>query len=328
MARRIAGLTAEELMNTLYTQADGTRVPDHERFLWRASAFLREHPEACAELESAFTDAAASHERRGLVLDLLVSARHDTAQASLTRLLATDEAASDPDFAYLFQRLSFLRSPTPETVDFVVAALETATGDHETAAAYSAGSVAGHLARRGDEPSATRLGLLLAKRVEDEPTAEGKAHGLRALANLKTDQFHDVFARFSRNPDPALRVAVADGLGETRTSAARTTLLELAADPDRDVRAAALRSLDEDPLPVDAMTELARLAALPDAESVATDFLRIASLNAGRAPEQARAIAAALVGRGSTAAAVEAGGLLAVLDAAASTGLPLPNLAP
>lgn len=109
LSDRAQGLTFEQLWDTISDMGAMAGFPGSERFVLRASSYLALHPGDAAKLAPLFVDPAAGSLRRGLVLDLLVSADTPEAQRELRRLLDSAEARRDPAANTLAQRLSFLR---------------------------------------------------------------------------------------------------------------------------------------------------------------------------------------------------------------------------
>ncbi len=92
---RVDGLTMESLVDTVLEFGDGGTMPDHNRWLWRATGLLTLHPERCAELVAMFGDPNLTPAARGLLADLLANAGHPQAQAALRRMLDDDAARRD-----------------------------------------------------------------------------------------------------------------------------------------------------------------------------------------------------------------------------------------
>ena len=80
---RAAGLTGAQLVLDIRAHATMERLPDHNRWLWRATGLLKLEPALCSQLVTLFQDKTLGQETRALILDLLVGAGHATAQEAM-----------------------------------------------------------------------------------------------------------------------------------------------------------------------------------------------------------------------------------------------------
>jgi hypothetical protein len=271
LSARIEGLSREELLSTLTAALPTGSVPDHDRFLWRASGLLQREPALVASLAPLFDDARGSHESRALILDLLVGARHGTAQALLCQLLDSPLVEQDARSGLLRQRLSFVRHPTAETLAFV---REKASGADPRAASFrdparmSLGSMAGALARTDRSEEAVSTAQLLVSLHDAAASDEDKRVIVRALGNAGIDGFDGPILAAARAPERDARASAASALRKMRSERSRDTLLSLAADSEALVSRRALDAIDERPFePAVSASVLAALRTrrIPDA---------------------------------------------------------------
>ena len=155
-AQRIRGLTAAELHDTLLAYAGGGLPPGD--FLWRATGFLKAHPEACLDLAGLFESPRMSSRGREQLLEILASAGTPEAQGAMRVALESSVAHGDKaEWDRLVQRFSFVQHPTTDSMSFVTASYEDArSGSDRAAAAYALGASAGNLARSGGDAQAVR----------------------------------------------------------------------------------------------------------------------------------------------------------------------------
>jgi len=263
LEQRAAGLSWEDAINALELHGEAGTLPDHNRFLWRATALLELVPGRADDLAALFTSAKAGGRRRGLLLDLLVGAGTPEAQRVLRKLLASEQAQGDPKYAHLLQRMGFIEEPNKESLGFVKAAYDTAKKDKKTnerfAAAYALGSMADH-ARDGDAKAAQEIVDSLTSDIRFAQPDE-LVFLLNALANADSPLSVGTFGKYATHGDPEVREAVASALDEPQTPEALQLLLDLAADPSREVQRAALHSLRRYTLTASVLLQLARIAA-------------------------------------------------------------------
>ena len=262
LEQRAAGLSWEDALTTLSEHGDAGSLPDHNRFMWRATALLELVPRRAEDLIELFDGAKPGGRRRGLVMDLLASAGTPEAQSVLVRILASEKTKADPRYAHLVQRMGFVEAPTKESIGFVRASYASATKQRKSnerfAAAYALGSMADH-AKDGDPKASKEIVDELTKDV-GEARPDELVYFLNALANADSATSVPTFASYAGHADPDVREAVASALDDPPTTGALAVLLELAADPSRDVQRAALHSLRRYTLTAAAVVRLTRIA--------------------------------------------------------------------
>lgn len=304
-----SGVTVDSILSTLYVYGNQRQVPDHNRFLWQTVAYLRAHPEACAELRAAFVDPAANHTRRALILDLLVGAGHETAQHLLVALLEDPVIADDPQRRWLVQRAALLDHPGAEAAAFAQREFARTTGDDHHAAAFVLGAAGGH----SSDPAFRRTAIdTLTSELSRAEKPKEKSNLILALANTKDAQNTERFESFLRD-GAEVRAAVANALADTPGPAARTMLVSLAADEDSWVQLNAVRSLRQ----TGDEGDLASLRALAEAGTLRDEslreYVRLASKASGADSEEVKRALHAVGERGDTNTRIQIAGMLRAL---------------
>ena len=258
-AARIDGLTADELEETLRLAVPTGRAPDHNRFLWRATALLRDDPALCARLADLYVEDDVTADGRSLIADLLVGAGTTEAQAALRDALARTDGASDAaaaGYPALYQRLGLLDEPDAETLALVRAHARAPGAEGREAALASLGAVAGKRLAAGDASAQADVDALVAG-LEQASTPDEAVMHLRALANAHRPELEPTLAARAGSPDQPVRRAVARALHGQRGDVARRTLLALAGDGDGEVQRQALLALSGRDLSDDELRGLA-----------------------------------------------------------------------
>ncbi len=263
LEQRAAGLSWEDALVTITRYGDAGSVPDHNRFLWRTTALLELDPKRAWDLVDVFDGGRPGGKLRGLVLDLLASASTPEAQKVMRKLLASEQAQTDPRYAHLVQRMGFVTAPDKESIAFVKSRYTDATANRRKnerfAAAYTMGSMADRAKSEGDDQTAKELVDDLSRAVRSARPEELVLF-LQALANADSASATDTFGTYATHADPNVREAVADALDEPQTPKALALLLDLAGDPDRGVQRAALKSMRRYTLTGPVLLRLAQLA--------------------------------------------------------------------
>jgi hypothetical protein len=267
LSARVEGLTREELLATVTAALPTGAVPDHDRFLWRATGLLQQEPTLVATLKPLFFDARAGHEGRALVLDLLVGAAHANAQQLLCELLDTPVVQDDPRAALLRQRLTFVRHPSSETLAFVTTKAG-GTDSFRDPARMSLGAMAGALARSDRSPEAAAAAQRLVDWYDDARDDDERDVLVRALGNAGVDGFDGPVLAAARADDPRVRAVAASALRKLRSPRAHAALIALMRSNDAAVSRRAIDSLGERPFSAE-VAEAVQAAvvdgALPDA---------------------------------------------------------------
>jgi hypothetical protein len=242
--QRVDGYTRELLLADLDAFGDGGQFPDHQRWFWRATGLLRQHPELAREREPKFLDASATDRRRSLLLDLLASAGTSEAQAALLRLLGSEPATARSDrFALYVQRVGLVPRPVPETLAWIEARHGAAT-DHNTrfSTAFTLGSVARRFAQ-SDPSVPRRIAGELTESYERAQDDRERALWLRAIGATGDGSARRVLEG-GLGGSPSMRLAAVEGLASI---GAAEPLYGAVSDAHPAVQSLALRhvSLDE-----------------------------------------------------------------------------------
>jgi hypothetical protein len=254
---RIDGLTFDQLGDDLLEFANGGAVPDHNRWLWRATGLLIAEPARCADLVALFGDPHLTREARGLVLDLLTHAGHAEAQVALRTALDGEVARSVPEAAALYQRVALLEVPTAETLAWALERHTDADPALTGATAVSLGALTGQRARQGDAEGAAAGNAALLRSLATARDPVAREHLVLALGNAGLPENQPRLDRLAADPDPGVRAAVATALRKTPTPEARATLLGLLGDPDAEVQRTAGKVLGTQVLDAEVLGVLA-----------------------------------------------------------------------
>jgi hypothetical protein len=244
---RVAGLTGEELLAGVLVLGPGG-IPDEDRWMWRATGLLQLEPRLCATLGQLFADGKLGREQRGLVLDLLAGAGHAQAQAAMVVALSSPSARERPaDWNRYVQRLSFVETPTAETLAFAQG-LRTdalAAGDVHTsrASAYVLGNLAGAMAAHGDTAGARALAEGLRRDLVAADAPAERAALITAYAAAKPADVVTVVSAYAADGDVDVRRAVAYAVAEVPGAAAQAVLDGLVTDGDSIVQETTLSVL-------------------------------------------------------------------------------------
>ncbi|MFZ4734510.1 MAG: HEAT repeat domain-containing protein [Bradymonadia bacterium] len=238
-----AGLDRETLVRLVRLHGAAGRMPDLSRFLYRAAALLRLDPEAAAALAATYDELPSAAPGRGLVLDLLSQVGTDGTQRALVEVLSSATAVADPLYEVHVQRMGFVPDPSPALVDFARELAAHPPAGTEKAAAFGLGAVAGQVARQGREADAVALVEPLREALEHAETPEARADALRALGNAGLASDFETLAAHADADEPGVRAAVGSALRKLDTPQARSLLVTLAGDADRDVALSAFQSL-------------------------------------------------------------------------------------
>ena len=262
MAQRIDGLTPDALLNTLASHARFGKLPNHNEFLWRATALLQRRPDLCDQLVGLFDSGALGQKGQLLTLDLLASAGTPPAQAALRRALDGDVARAASKYGLMYQRVGMLQQPSEETADWAAAHYAAPGPEGIEAAAYTLGSVARHTP---DRARALQIGTRLEADLKALHPDDGQAQRTLIFALGNAAQGADTLHEFAQHAHPELRYASAAALRHQRDQSSRDRLVDLTADAEHRVAQRAFRSLNDTDLNA---RELRALQALVSAGRV------------------------------------------------------------
>jgi hypothetical protein len=245
--RRIAGLTLDAMIAGLEHLALVPRDPEKAEFLVRATGLLIQHPEYSDALVPIATRAGLSLEGRMVVLDVLASVGHDSAQAAMRDALEHPAMRANRDeFNALVQRFSFVSVPTEESLGWLQREWERGGAGIGTAGAL--GSVAGRFTARGNEALAKAAVTSLTRSLERTDDPKTRSDLIRALGNVRSPSVARTVLKEARAKAPELRAAAAFALRGIDLPEARDTLVELARDPLPSVALSAYAALESQQL--------------------------------------------------------------------------------
>ena len=259
LEQRAAGMTGEMLVGDLRQMANGGLLPEHNRWLWRATGLLKLHPELARELLPLLLSPATNATGRALVLDLLAGAGTSEAQAVMREALDRPALTQDKAYPLLLQRFSLVAEPDAQSAAFLARVSEQSRDVHvQRAGAMSLGSVIGKLQ---DQPAVARSHLArLTAEASGAQDPATKATLLRAVGNAGMPESEPMLRGLATEPSPEVRAAVASALRRQPSEAATRTLVTLVQDAHPGVAETAMTSLGERVLPADALGALTAAA--------------------------------------------------------------------
>lgn len=268
MEQRIAGLTPDALLNTLAENGLHGKLPQHEKFLWRAAALLRTQPELCDRLAELFESEAMGDGGRMLILDLLTHSGAPGSQAALRRILDGDVAEASAQYIMMYQRLGLVRRPDAETAAMARARYRHPGPEGPHAAAYTLGSVAGH---SQDLATSRAIAARLERDLLEAKDQKQRRSLIFALGNAKEGA--RTIRGFVEDAHPELRYAAAAALRHQRDAKSRSALISMTADEEHRVAQRALRSLGDSALTAEELRQIAGLVAAGRVNEVALHAL-------------------------------------------------------
>ncbi len=243
LANRVGPMSSERMLRDLSLYANSGSMPDHNRWLWQVTGLLKLDPKLAQSLIPVFSKGKSKG--RALVLDLLIGADTEEAQATLRTILDSDELSVDPRNTLLRQRLGFVKHPSTATREFALRQLVDFPvddySDNAMISAYSAGAIAS----RDDSPLSLEIRGEIRSRLVEATTPESVTHLLTALANARNPSDTETFARYASDDSVSIRAAVADAVGQAKTLEGHALLRELVGDSSSAVQAQSLHSLSE-----------------------------------------------------------------------------------
>ncbi len=245
--QRIAGLTGEELRNTVVAYSVNGGIPSSS-FISRATGYLAAHPEACLDMVALFETPGTSTRGRTMMLELLASAGTPQAQEAMRVALESPAAHEDKRaWEALVQRFSLVSHPTNDSVQFVAASYHDARDATDRAAsAYALGASAGNMAKNGGDPAVVKSAeSALVSGLRDAKTPTERKNMLGALGNLGLTDTEATVASYAKDESPDVRAAAAWALHRIDDEDARTALFGFATDASPSVATNAYQALAE-----------------------------------------------------------------------------------
>jgi hypothetical protein len=238
LEERVRGMTWESMRDDLLRYGAGGKMPEHNRWLWRAAGLLRLDPAMAEKLEALFFDDGLEGPTKALVLDLLAQVGHPEAQAALRRILSDPRAQARADFGQLIQRAGFVREPEAATVQTVQGVFESPpTPEASRASAATLGALA---AASGAEAPVDAL-------LDAAAQASGldREAALVGLGNSRNPKAREVIAKGLSAPEESTRAAAARALRHFTDDESRSQLVALLGDSSAAVAQGALSALRE-----------------------------------------------------------------------------------
>ncbi len=264
LEQRIDGMTAEMLLGDLERQGDGGLMPEHTRWMWRATGLLTRDPALAEKLVALVENGKVIGRGRALIADVLASVGHGPAQDALVRLVNSAAVRNSPDRAALVQRFAFVDAPTTKSADTLLALYadgkRAQAEDLRLTSAFALGSAAGHMAKAGDSAAAQRYAGRLVDELAASKTSEDKAALLRALGNAGLESNTEVAKRYAEDADSDVREAATRALRKVETKAATDTLVGALVDNSGAVQAGALDGLTRRKLDDATLSQVAEAA--------------------------------------------------------------------
>lgn len=302
LEQRAGCMSVAQMLEDLRAVGPGSRLPDHDRWLWRVTGLLQLDPEAAAALADACLDGSLEGRARQIAIELLANVGDPPAEAALRRVLADARVMNADDYGRAVQRTLLLRDPEDATIAMLTHQAETLEGEARRASFVAAGGLVGHARghdrSRGDDAVRRMRQALGASTDPADRRALVMALG-NAAANEALD---DLVAAARDESDPGLRLVAARALGHLESEESSGELTALVADGDPLVQRAAVDALSENH-PDDAQLRLIATGAagLPEPTRVALITLAERLVRQGDPPRE---------------------GLLALLEALRPTSLP------
>lgn len=229
LIKRVAGLTWEQMHDALIKHDLTGVMPEHERWLWRASGLLKLHPELAPRLAELALDERMALPGKLLIMDLLANVGHAQAQAALLTVLDDPRVYGEPVYAALAQRALLLTSPQVETAQAFAKQLRHAPNSSTLA---TAASILGASIARVDPASRPELIDALMAPCATACDVDTRADLLVGLGNAgaaETTALVQEQLRSSEVPEQRARALMA--LRRVDTKEARALLLDALAHP-------------------------------------------------------------------------------------------------
>lgn len=245
-ARFAGGMTIEVMLAELAgTLPD---APARQGFIVETTGLLRAEPDRAEALVPLMIDPATTAHARARIADVLAAAGTPQAQAALLRGLDDAGVRADAErFPRLFERLSFVRAPEPETVAYALRehrrAADAPDGVLYRTTLYVLGSLGRGIAAREPALAATAHAELVG-RLELPRTGDERLAALAGLGNFASEDDAPRIVGLVGDDDPAVRAQAAVSLRHLGVPTARAALVGLIADAEPTVALRALAAFD------------------------------------------------------------------------------------
>jgi hypothetical protein len=258
LRQRAGDLNATTFQAALHNARLTGEVPNHGAFLWKATALMRLEPATVKLVEEMFQAETATHQGRGLAVDLLTFANTPESQEALLRTLRSPAFTTDERPRMLYQRLALVPSPTPEVLAYAAATYEKQDPAWADVAAHTLGSVVGKRVRMGDAASSDLL-VPVAQRAagQGNATVDAREASLAGLGNAGLERFSDVLLAAATDGEPRVRARALRAMRKLQTNPkAHQALMTATVDQDERVARTALQTLEDHGLQSQDLTAL------------------------------------------------------------------------
>jgi len=220
---RADGMTADMLAADLTAHHQAGVLPQHSRWLWRATGLLELDENAPAKLARACVEGNFATPGMALALDVLAGTGTPAAQHAMITVLSNPRVRERADHPSLLQRAILVEHPVGDLVAMMAA--ETRTG---TAAArrYATSTLGALLWRAPDAVARAHLPVLQERLLSATEEEDARA-ALMGMANSRRGEYADVVLERARSTSPAVRAAAAFAMGTVPGDAVVDALLRM-----------------------------------------------------------------------------------------------------
>ncbi len=235
-------LTSAEVLEVLGRVLAGGETPSD--LMWRARA--AEAIERDPKLGDQIVDRilAEGKTTTGREFGAMILASRGTAQGALRRLLSDPQIRLDPQYYLFVVQLLSMPHPEDETVDLVLSLRKSEDLMLHSIATKVLGGQIATLLSGGRKDAALRLAERLKTTFEGESEIAERALLLEAIGYGGLPETLPFVRGFVGAEEPELRIAAAKGLNLDDSPKGNKLLLRLTVDPDPEVQAAAIESLN------------------------------------------------------------------------------------
>jgi hypothetical protein len=244
LLQRAMGMDVARMVADLSRYGDGGQMPDHARWVWRATGALKLDPKGCAEIAKLAMETNRSSDGRRFMTELLVRVGSDEAQAALREILTAEVSKADPKYYDTLQRLSLLEHPRPELAELARSLLQDENFNVRMGSAFAVGSLSQAYSAQGDESLGAQLNGELRSLLAGAQNLNEEGGYITALGNARRKDNVPLIAKGAKSKSADVRRTTASALRHTQTEEAENTVLELASDEDERVQKSALETLE------------------------------------------------------------------------------------
>ncbi len=232
LEKRAMGISAPDIAEAFDDLAQIGDMHDKSGFWWKASGFLKLHPERSEDFVKIFQKKKITYKPKMFVLGILVSAGHPQAQAAIRKILDLPSTKADPMYSLYFQNISHIKNPDRETVDYVKNFyMQTrSSGEMRTTASLTAGAVASRLYRNGDRSEAEKMRTHIVEDLKSARTDGEREYLLDGIGNMGMEENTDEVVQFVGSKNPRIRASVANALRRVQTGETEEILFDLVKD--------------------------------------------------------------------------------------------------